>query len=488
MAFGTTVINNELHSAALQSPTRPSTPSYGRVPWVHSIEISLDLFSVLLVTEIGFRLAALLTPFAVVINSTHHINSAALTFSCIMVMLLDRAGAYRASGGLLRVRETACVVESVFLAVLIVVPGLLLSHQLMWSLFALLEAPILAVLLVGQKYGLCATLSQLRGKGVGLHRVLIYGKGSSAGMLYSAMTRSPKLGFLPVAMACEETCDIPTQSELVKKDRSELTIHPCEIFHAGLVREHRAELVIIASPIASQATLQHVMSESTAAGARVVFGAEAYSMGPAEIDYIEMDGQLVYGVYETRTRHVHDIVSRTMDIVIGSVLLMFVAIPMALAALAILLDTRGPIFFRQTRIGLNGKPFTIFKFRTMHVRCCGDRVSPGNSSDSRITRAGKWLRRSSIDELPQLFNVLRGDMALVGPRPEMSFIVATYSDRQRQRLSVKPGLTGLWQISADRRYPIHENLHYDLYYLKHRSISMDVALLFHTLIFAAQGI
>jgi lipopolysaccharide/colanic/teichoic acid biosynthesis glycosyltransferase len=124
----------------------------------------------------------------------------------------------------------------------------------------------------------------------------------------------------------------------------------------------------------------------------------------------------------------------------------------------------------------------------MHWNKCSDGVSPGSPTDSRITRVGRWLRKTSLDELPQFINILRGEMALVGPRPEMPFIVNTYTARQRQRLSVRPGLTGLWQISADRCLPIHENIQYDLYYIKNRSVFMDIAILFHTTLFAMKGI
>jgi lipopolysaccharide/colanic/teichoic acid biosynthesis glycosyltransferase len=124
----------------------------------------------------------------------------------------------------------------------------------------------------------------------------------------------------------------------------------------------------------------------------------------------------------------------------------------------------------------------------MHVDACGDALTPRSSNDCRITRSGRWLRKASLDELPQLLNVLAGDMALVGPRPEMPFIVAEYSEQQRKRLSVKPGLTGIWQLSEDRAAPIHENIHYDLYYLKERSVAMDFAILLHTAFFAMNGI
>lgn len=486
MAFGISVINNEVHGAAISSHQRPSTKTYGRLPWVQSTEAFLDCLTVFITILVSFRVAYFVHPSSTWLNSTHHLQIVTLMFSCVMVLLLDRAGAYRASGGLLRVRETACVLESIFVAALVLVPCLLLSHEVHWVIFGLIEAPLLCLLLVLQKNAIYSTLSHLRRNGVGLHRVLIYGTGASARMLYLALARSPKLGFLPVGVAWEGAFD--ARPALQQRDRDEVLIHPCEVFSASLVKQHRAEIVIVASPITSQIALNEVIAESAAAGARVVYGAEAHSMGPAEIDFIELDGQLIYGVHQVRTSRMHETISRALDVVVSLLMLVLASIPMALAAIAIALETEGPVLFRQTRIGRNGAPFTIFKFRTMHQRLCGDKMSPTDAADPRITSVGKWLRRTSLDELPQLFNVLRGDMALVGPRPEMPFIVDTYSDTQRQRLSVKPGLTGIWQISADRRFPIHENLHYDLYYLKHRSVSMDIALLFHTLLFAVNGI
>ena len=114
--------------------------------------------------------------------------------------------------------------------------------------------------------------------------------------------------------------------------------------------------------------------------------------------------------------------------------------------------------------------------------------SPKEPSDPRLTRVGRFLRRTSLDELPQLLNVVRGDMSLVGPRPEMPFIVAQYNDTHYQRLRVKPGITGLWQLSADRAYLIHENLEYDLYYIRNRNFFLDIAILVHTAAFAMRGI
>jgi len=158
-----------------------------------------------------------------------------------------------------------------------------------------------------------------------------------------------------------------------------------------------------------------------------------------------------------------------------------------LVAVIVRLDSPGPVFFHQTRIGKKGVPFEMHKFRSMRVDSPQYGYHPTSAQDSRITRSGKWLRRTSLDELPQLLNVFRGQMSLVGPRPEMPFIVEKYDARQRQRLQVTPGITGLWQISADRAALIHENLQYDLYYIRNRNFFMDIALLLHTLMFAVRG-
>ncbi|MFU8849346.1 MAG: sugar transferase, partial [Opitutales bacterium] len=148
----------------------------------------------------------------------------------------------------------------------------------------------------------------------------------------------------------------------------------------------------------------------------------------------------------------------------------------------------GPVFFRQQRVGKDGKLFEIYKFRSMHTDAPAYAVNPHSSRDPRITRVGRFLRKSSLDELPQLINVWRGEMSLVGPRPEMPFIVETYEDIHRERLQAVPGITGLWQLSGDRHKAIHENLDYDLYYVYNRSFFLDVTILLQTLVFAFRGI
>ncbi len=148
---------------------------------------------------------------------------------------------------------------------------------------------------------------------------------------------------------------------------------------------------------------------------------------------------------------------------------------------------RGPLFYRQERLGRDGEEFQILKFRTMRPKADPYAPSPTDDNDERITPIGRWLRRFSLDELPQLINVLRGEMSLVGPRPEMPFIVERYQPWQRLRLQVRPGLTGLWQILGRKDLPLVENIEYDFYYINNRSLLMDLVILLRTVPVVLRG-
>ena len=175
-------------------------------------------------------------------------------------------------------------------------------------------------------------------------------------------------------------------------------------------------------------------------------------------------------------------------VVISSAILI-VAAPLLLAlALGVKLSSPGPVVFRQKRVGQFGQPIDVFKFRSMRMNEDSD-VKWSVSDDPRQTRLGSFMRRTSLDELPQLFSVLKGQMSLVGPRPEMPFIVDTYDEWQRRRLSVKPGITGLWQILGRKDLPMHENLQYDFYYIRNRSLGQDLAIMVRTVgaVFSRRG-
>lgn len=182
------------------------------------------------------------------------------------------------------------------------------------------------------------------------------------------------------------------------------------------------------------------------------------------------------------------LLKRGVDLVLATSLLILVTPLFLLVAIFIKIDSPGTVLIRQRRIGLNGRPFFMWKFRSMHAAVDLYAHSPDSEADPRLTRFGRSLRRFSIDELPQLFNVLMGDMSLVGPRPEMPFVVNKYQANERLRLNAIPGITGLWQISPARAMPIHENLEFDLFYIVHRNIFLDLAILLRTVTAVIRGI
>ena len=187
-------------------------------------------------------------------------------------------------------------------------------------------------------------------------------------------------------------------------------------------------------------------------------------------------------------RCAYDAAKRVADIAGALVLLVMLLPVLLLAAALVRLDSPGPAFFRHRRVGKDGDEFSLWKLRSMYVDAPEYAPSPTSEFDKRLTRVGRLIRRISIDELPQLINVLRGEMSLVGPRPEMPFIVDNYTALERGRLAVKPGITGLWQVSPARALPIHENLQYDLHYIHHQNLVLDGAILLRTIAAVIRGV
>lgn len=172
-----------------------------------------------------------------------------------------------------------------------------------------------------------------------------------------------------------------------------------------------------------------------------------------------------------------------LDYVVSVCALLVIWPILLIVALLIKMDSKGPAIFKQPRIGKDGREFYIYKFRTMYITAPREGKSPERPDDVRITRVGRFLRKTSIDELPQLFNILKGDMSLVGPRPEQKSIVEKYYGYyERQRFLVKPGITGLWQLSMDRTKPIHENLQYDYEYIRGISFWLDLKIICKTVL------
>jgi exopolysaccharide biosynthesis polyprenyl glycosylphosphotransferase len=185
------------------------------------------------------------------------------------------------------------------------------------------------------------------------------------------------------------------------------------------------------------------------------------------------------------------LVKRIFDIVASTLGLLFFSLLMVAAAIAIKLEDGGPIFYRAPRVGENGRLFPMLKFRSMVVDAdklqvqvnradANGHIIHKSAADPRVTRIGRWIRRTSVDELPQLINVLKGDMSLVGPRPELPWLVEKYEPWQRKRFAVPQGITGWWQVNGRSDNPMHLNTDQDLYYIQNYSIWLDIQIILRT--------
>jgi lipopolysaccharide/colanic/teichoic acid biosynthesis glycosyltransferase len=182
------------------------------------------------------------------------------------------------------------------------------------------------------------------------------------------------------------------------------------------------------------------------------------------------------------------VIRRAIDIVVSAVALLLAAPLVAVAMLAIRLESRGRVLYSQRRAGLGGRHFDVLKLRTMVDGA--EHIGAGlaiDADDPRVTRVGAFLRRTSLDELPNLVNVLRGEMSLIGPRPTLPVQVEQYTERQRGRLAVKPGITGWAQVNGRASLPWAERIELDLYYIEHRSLGLDLKIALRTIAMVLGG-
>jgi len=217
---------------------------------------------------------------------------------------------------------------------------------------------------------------------------------------------------------------------------------------------------------------------------------EAPTRCPAEV--LDELGRMEGHPFIPSAGRIYRVTKRLLDIALAVAGLVLLCPLMLVVAIFIKLTSRGPVFFSQTRAGLDGHPFTLFKFRTMHVGAESDREFLGHlnsqngpvfkaPNDPRLSFGGRFLRRSSIDELPQLYNVLRGEMSLVGPRPLWAPEAEATEGLARKRTCVKPGLTCLWQVSGRSELSYEQWVLLDLFYIRHRGLWLDLRILLQTI-------
>ncbi len=425
-------------------------------------------------------------------SRSHYANDSVLVtaagFAVLMVLLLDKHGDYRACLSLLAVRETERLLRVTIAGFLLALPILLAVTKSIPRTALALSLVMVPLLLALEKWQVHAAIRMIRGWGAIRRKAVILGTGNLGRGIFSALVRSPKFGLDPVAFIEVEATVIQSviyEASYERKRQARVLPGPVT---PTLLRRLGVSALIIAAPEISPDDTAEITSQTEAAGINTYVIPESFLEPDCAMEYVEVDGVMLAHKAAENGRRLYEGAKRTLDVVASAISLLLLAPVLAAATVAVKLTSKGPVIFGQQRVGRDGVLFDMYKFRSMHSDSKRYAYSPKSRRDPRITPVGRFLRHTCIDELPQLVNVFQGEMSLVGPRPEMPFIVAQYEDIHRRRLAVKPGITGLWQLSADRSSLIHENISYDLYYVRHRNFLMDVAILLHTVVFAFRGV
>lgn len=299
-------------------------------------------------------------------------------------------------------------------------------------------------------------------------RAVLLGQGQLAARLTAELERRPELG-LRVAGAIDAPAADGGANALTE-----------------LVLRERASRVIVALDRPGAPVPLSTLVELRSRGIRVEDGAETFEQATAKMALERLDLAALLALDRTDSR-LRSVCARGLALLLSVSALILLWPLLALIALAIRCDSPGPVIFRQQRVGRGGRLFTLYKFRSMRISTDADgMVRPALPGDPRITRVGRWLRRCRLDELPQLVNVMRGDLALVGPRPfvlEQETALAAAIPFYSYRWTVTPGLTGWAQVQHGYCATVDDNaekLAYDLFYIKHRSLGLDVFILFQT--------
>jgi len=258
-----------------------------------------------------------------------------------------------------------------------------------------------------------------------------------------------------------------------------------------VILSDRVDEVVIALPRSAYERLNFVVSSLHDLPVRVWIIPDYFSLALHKARVDEFAGIPMLDLRAPALTEYQRMVKRAFDLIVCTLSLPVLIPVMALIALCICLDSEGPVFFLQTRVGENGKLFHMVKFRTMvkdadKLRHLVEKIDENGNlihkspSDPRITRMGKILRKTSLDELPQVINIFRGEMSLVGPRPELPYLVEKYNLWQRKRFAVPQGLTGWWQVNGRSDKPMHLHTEDDLYYVQNYSIWLDLKIIMMT--------
>jgi exopolysaccharide biosynthesis polyprenyl glycosylphosphotransferase len=356
----------------------------------------------------------------------------------------------------------------------------------------------------------------LRRRGLNLIPSIIVGQGELAELCCTEIASRPQLGYRIVGIIAGHEAGAPasandlssTASNCHPTDRGQTSLHRYPTIGTlkdlpEIIKAYGIEEVFITDPSISPRLLFETIMQSWR------YSRTKFSLVPNLLNTLPRKTQLdqigalpMVKLFQEPLRGPNRYIKRTADVIMSMVGLLIFSPLLFIMYLLIKLDSPGPTLFRQERVGMDGRVFTLYKFRTMRVgiddephrehmsqlingkiaaQTDGEVLYGKVEDDKRVTRVGRILRPLSLDELPQLFNVLKGEMSVVGPRPPIPYEVEQYSDWHRKRLDVKPGITGLWQVSGRNRLPFDEMVQLDVYYIENWSLWLDFKIILQTI-------
>ncbi len=397
---------------------------------------------------------------------------------------LDGVYAFRRGRSMLD--QVWSISSAVIKAVFIVWVAIFIYGPAVYSRLMIAEAGLITILsLSGLRGVLSWRAAQLRKQGIGVSNVLIIGAGELGRAVMRAIFARPDLGYRCIGFLDDDP----------QRGQTDIGRFPALGNISALpelLRRGGIDDVIIALPWSAQQKIAQLVSICQAHRVQVRIVPSLMQVNFSRLDVSDFGGIPLLTLREPQFDPISRVVKRAIDLVLGTLFLL-VALPiMLIAGIAIRLESPGPIIYSQIRIGQNGRPFKVYKLRSMHkdadkerekLRALNEAKGPifKIREDPRLTRVGRLLRKLSIDELPQFWNVLRGDMSIVGPRPPLPEEVQQYSDWHHERLRVKPGITGLWQISGRSDLPFDEMVLLDVYYIENWSPALDLKIILATI-------
>lgn len=408
-----------------------------------------------------------------------------LLLTVILLIVFKVEGVYVQRRGTSWLDETYNIFTSTLIGMAIMIFLFFLYRAAFYSrlifLYAVLLVPgFLSLSRLGERQ----IRARLRRRGVGVDRVLIVGAGEVGRAIMRSILARPELGYQPAGFVDDNP----------KKQKTD--IGPFKALGSTadlptLLAREGVDEVIISLPWMSHRKVLNIIGESQREGVRARFVPDLLQMSLSQVAADQINGIPLIGIKEPPLTGWKMALKRLLDIAVSGTALLLLSPLMCLIAVLIKLESPGPILFRQTRLARGGKPFTCYKFRSMRQEAEQERAQLENLNeakgpifkirdDPRCTRLGRICRRFSLDELPQLINVFRGDISLVGPRPPLPSEVDRYEDWHHERLNIPSGITGLWQVMGRSDLSFDEMVMLDLFYAENWSLWLDFKILLRT--------